>query len=80
MELSRLSARQKRIQEWSRHLSDNHYWNESLKVRFVDTLKDYRNLLAKFWESGVFGKSEDSQLADLERQLEQLFNESRLRS
>ena len=77
MEMHRLAAKQKRIREWSKAL-ESCVNNEGLRVSIVDTLKNYRNLLAKCWEAGAISSQEQSDVEDLERQLEGLFDELRL--
>ena len=77
MNLERLAAKQKRIREWSRQVQCG-IGNEQLKLSIVDSLKDYRNLLAKCWEKGSLEHQEEKQVDEFERQLEQKFEEARL--
>jgi hypothetical protein len=79
MSLKRLSARQKRVEQWSKAVANGDV-RESLRVTFVDTLRRYKTHLAKCWESEEVSEEESALIADLERQLETLESESRLRA
>lgn len=77
MNLRRLAARQKRAQQWSKSVAQGNV-REDLRVIFVDTLRRYKNHLAKCWEVQSIDSDEAHILLDLERQLQDLENESRL--
>ncbi|MCB0329136.1 MAG: hypothetical protein KDD70_05720 [Bdellovibrionales bacterium] len=81
-DLSGLSRRQKRLKDWSHFLetevSNSNLNNSEIRVQLTDTLKLYRNLIAKCWESESISRDDSASLTDLERQLEQLTEDARL--
>ena len=76
MDLSRLAARQKRLKDWTAFLDQVH--REELRVEILDTLKLYRNQLAKCWEQETVPQEDYKHLFDLERELERLNEKARV--
>ncbi len=77
IDLQSLTRKQKRVKDWSELLAAGVPHTE-LKNAFTEKLKLFRNLLAKCWESEKISEEDEMQLEDLERQLEQLAEETRL--
>lgn len=77
MDMTRIAAQQKRLRYWNEVLKKG-IQDEALKLRFVDTVKLFRNLLARAWERGELLEEDITRLNDLTRQIEQLEEESRL--
>ena len=77
MDLATLTTKHKRFQDWSKFLQSE-LLSESLRLRTEDTLKAFRNVLAKCWESENVTPEDAQHIEDLERQLEQLNEEARL--
>lgn len=76
MDIQRLSAKQKRIQDWNKALVQNNP-PVHLRVDFENQLKGYRNFLAKLWETGTIEPEDVVQIENFERILEQLHEEVR---
>ena len=77
MNLRALSRKQKRLKDWSQFL-ESEVKHHEIRVQMADTLKLYRNLLAKCWESETVSEEDDATIQDLERQLEQMTEDARL--
>ncbi len=77
MDLSSLTAKQKRLFDWTQSLN-NPYPTDTLRLKMEDTLKLYRNVLAKCWEAELITPHDEAAINDLERQLEELSEEARL--
>jgi hypothetical protein len=79
MNFNRLSAKQKRALQWTTSAANGDV-REDLRVTFVTTLQQYKEQLAKCWEADSINDEQAQQIVDLERQLEELESESRLRA
>lgn len=77
MDLSSLTAKQKRLFDWTQSLSTP-FPTDALRLKMEDTLKLYRNVLAKCWEAETITSDDEATINDLERQLEELSDEARL--
>lgn len=79
MDLSRLSAEEKRLKDWQ-HFIDSEDMNPDVKNTFRDEIKAFRNLLARLWEQESVSEQDQHQLLDMRRKLSQLMEEARLLS
>ncbi len=76
--MKQLAEKQKRLKDWK-------YWLEhetedpAIKVQTSQTLQNYSELLFNCWEKGQISIDDSRKLEDLERRLEQLNEEARLR-
>jgi len=77
MQLSELSAKQKRAHSWEIFLKSE-VRSEDLRLRFVQSLNAYRALLAKCWEQGAISATDLHAIQTAERELEDLDEEARL--
>lgn len=77
MELRGLARKQKRLKDWTQFL-ESAVKRDEIRVQMTETLKLYRNLLAKVWESEAVSEEEDASIQDLERKLDQLAGDARL--
>ena len=75
--LARIEAKQKRLKDWYQRLDSVVECND-LRIKIVDGLKSYRNLLARCFEAGEVTPDLFSQIEDLERQLETFFEDARV--
>lgn len=78
MDKSLISAKQKRLKEWTRLYEGAD--PGPYRLKFLEALKSYRNLLAKCWETECVRSENLDQISDLERRLSQLADDLRLRS
>lgn len=72
MGLEHLAAYQKRLKEWTSFLFSKEIKNHGLKDQYAEALKNYRNLIAKLWESGTINENDKINLKSAERDLESL--------
>jgi hypothetical protein len=79
MELPRLAAKQKRYMDVLRFTTTEHV-NAITKPKLLTTLKNYQAALASCWRSQGGTPEEEAQVASIERDLDTLFNDARLRS
>ena len=79
LELSRLAAKQKRLQDWRKFLSQGSVQPEELKQRTNKVLEDYAAVLEHCWEEKNLTDENLKKIDDLERQLEELNEEARVR-
>lgn len=79
MELPRLAAKQKRYSDISRFL-DAEDVDPLTKPKLAKTLEEYRRALAAAWKNQGTITQDDTVLLSLERQLDALFNDARLRT
>lgn len=79
MNLDRLAACQKRILAWQDFL-ETHEISNSVRLKTLDTIKEYRNLLVRCWEQNRITDEDVNHLNDLERRLEGLNEDARLRT
>ncbi|WKZ57023.1 MAG: hypothetical protein QY326_09860 [Bdellovibrionota bacterium] len=77
MNKSLLSRKQKRLQSWTRFLSSIEA--PDVRQRMERTLREFHNVLVRAWESEDATDRYDAEILDLERQLESLDEEARLR-
>lgn len=78
MELSDLASKQKRVQHWTAFVGSE-VMPEELKARFIEALKCYKNLLAKVWQQSSISDDDVRHFEDLERRLQELDWNVRLR-
>ncbi len=78
MELSALARYQKRIIDWSTFLEAG-VPDAALKNQIVSRLSELKKLVAQCWSEGSVSTQAQASLCDLERQLEALNEEARLR-
>jgi len=79
MELSNLAPKQKRIKAWTDFLNEHRpHLPEELNALYSDTLKEYRNSIARCWEDGEVSVAHTEAISNLERRMEQLNEEARL--
>ena len=79
MELSELSRNQTRLQFLQSLLDNNEVTDEETRLKLVDTMKTYRNLIARCWETQTISEEDKTELANLDRKLEALHEDSRVR-
>ena len=77
MDLSRIAAKQKRLKTWT-DFAHSDVQCEALKLKILDSLKDYRNLLAKCWENSAVSDIDMTKLEGLERELSDLNEQARM--
>ncbi len=77
MDMSRLSAEEKRLRDWQ-HFVQTEEIDDDVKQEFRETLKAFRNLLAKIWEQESVSEDDVNNLGDMRRRLTQLMEEARL--
>jgi hypothetical protein len=78
MDLKRLAAKQKRYNDWLRFTNEE-LQDLTLKPTIMGRLSDYKKALAACWSKGAATPDDESLISSLERDLEQLNNEARLR-
>lgn len=78
MELSRLSAKNKRIQLWREFVTSGQVRDEVLRGRIVQKLSDFSSLLTNCWEEGAVSQQAEAAIYDLERELEDLNEQARM--
>jgi hypothetical protein len=79
MELPRLAAKQKRYMDVLRYATSENV-DALTKPKLLSTLKKYQAALASCWRSQGGSAEDDSLVASLERELDTLFNDARLRT
>ena len=79
MELPRLAAKQKRYMDVLRYATTEHV-NPVTKPKLLTTLKNYQAALASCWRSQGGTPEQESHVASIERELDTLFNDARLRT
>lgn len=79
MELSRLAAKQKRYMDVFRYATTECV-DPVTKPKLLTTLKEYRSALAACWNSKGGNPEEELLVASIERDLDNLFNDARLRT
>jgi len=77
MDNIKFAAKQKRIKQWNEVVQCS-VENEELRLKFVNTLKLYRSLIAKCWEAEEVTEHDYNLMLDFERQLEQMNEEARM--
>ena len=78
MRITRLAAKQKRLRDWRDFLPSVR--DGALRTTIESRLAQYGAVLAQCWETGTVDPAQESTIVDLERQLEQLNDEVRLRA
>lgn len=79
MELPRLAAKQKRYRDILA-FSNEETLDPSLKPPLLQTLANYRSALAQCWRQGNITSQDLLTLDSIERELEKLHNDARLRT
>ena len=77
--LSLLAGKQKRLLGWQEILEGSSL-DPVLRQELFDTMKRYRNLLARVWKEGECSAELGVELGNLERELEKLDDYSRLKT
>ena len=77
MELTELARKQKRAIDWDQFLKAQ-VDNGPIRTATSQTLHQYRQVLARCFESSQISTADQSQLENLERQLEELNERARL--
>ncbi len=77
MQLATLAAKQKRILDWREFLRGGGTSNPHLRAQTKATLLELSQLLAACWSAKSVTPEQESRIADLERRLEALNEESR---
>lgn len=78
MELSSLAAKQKRIKDLSALLLE--VQKPTVRAHFEQVLSEFKSVLAECWRAGEITAVDEHRILDLERQLEALGEEARLRA
>lgn len=79
MELPRLAAKQKRYMDIL-HFAQNEVHDPGVKPNLLKVLAQYKSALAKCWSEGSVTAESQSAIEGIERELEALHNQARLRS
>ncbi len=79
MELSRLAAKQKRYKDVLQYTMTERI-DPLTKPKLLALLKDYQTALAACWRNQGGSSDDETRLASLERVLDDLFNNARLRT
>jgi hypothetical protein len=79
MELPRLASKQKRYRDIL-HFAQTEVTDPRLQQELLRTLSKYRLTLATCWSKQTFTDQDQSTIASLERTLETIHNEARLRT
>jgi hypothetical protein len=80
MDLAWLAAKEKRLKYWKEFVEDGGVPDFSLKQTTLTKLNELQQLLGALWEKGGSSPEEAKQLANLERELEDLNEQARLNS
>lgn len=78
MELSRLPAKQKRYNDWLA-FTNNELEDQKLREPTLALLAQFHAALARCFANSTVSDADAAEIADLERQLEQLNQEARMR-
>lgn len=78
-DLSRLSAKQKRLHDWRNFVESGGVQVLELRARTLAALNKYSGALEHCWEAKNISDDDWKTIEDLERQLEELNEEARLR-
>jgi len=79
MELPRLAAKQKRYKDIL-EFTNNEVLDLALKPSLLERLSQYRLALADCWKRGEVTGEDSMRLDSIERELEKLHNDARLRT
>lgn len=79
MELTRLAAKQKRCRDIERYAQTD-ITDSALKSNMIKTLASYRLALAHCWQKQTVSPEDSAQLDSIERHLDALYNQARLRT
>lgn len=77
LSLDRLAAKQKRVREWQL-FAEKEVSNPDLKKHMLDICTRFNSALAQLWEEGKVSDEQARNLRDLERQLNDVFEDARL--
>jgi hypothetical protein len=78
-DLSWLTAKQKRLITWEKFLQEE-LQNPEIKFKTESLIESFSKVLLKIWENNAYSETDKQEIEDLERKLEQLNEESRLRT
>jgi hypothetical protein len=79
MKLPSLAAKQKRILDWTEFMEHGGIPDAHLRERTAAALTAFKEVIAKCWAEGVINAEDEARIVDLERTLELLNEEARLR-
>jgi hypothetical protein len=79
MELPRLAAKQKRYMDIL-HFAQEEVQDSVVKPNLLKVLAEYKGALAKCWSDGAATPQNVAAIESIERELEALHNQARLRS
>ena len=79
MQLSSLSAKQKRILDWSKFIEEGGVQDPTLKRDTKAKLEALKGVIASCWKAQSISPGDEQKILDLERSLEHLNEEARLR-
>jgi hypothetical protein len=79
MELPRLAAKQKRYKDIL-HFTEHEVMDPAIKPKLLRTLASYRLALAQCWSQQAITDADLTALGSIERDLEELHNDARLRT
>ena len=77
MDISQLSAKQKRYREWKEFLN-NASVPEKVKKSLEISLNEYGRFIVQVWDAGTITTDDDAHMQNIERQLEMLNDSVRL--
>ena len=78
MDLSLLATRQKRIKDWTDFVTEGGVQDPSLKTKVIETIAQLKKAIVQCWENQKVTAEDEKVIEDLERQLQQLNEESRM--
>lgn len=80
MEISRLASKNKRIQDWRRFLSEETSINARVRAETEALLLELAEVLSVCWAAKSVSDKDEQQISDLERKLEELNDQGRLKT
>ncbi len=79
MDLSRLAAFQKRLRDWEEYLSSPlNVHSTVLRQDILNSLQEYKSVLASCWENSSVTPADEAKLKDIERDLDRMHEDARL--
>lgn len=80
MEISRLASKNKRIQDWRRFLSEETSVSARVRAETESLLSELAEVLSGCWAAKKVSDEDEQQISDLERKLEELNDQGRLKT
>ena len=78
MEQAGLARKQKRIKDWLDFIQGGGVQDPQLRSQVLQAIEAYKRILAKCWQAKATTPSEEVEILDLERKLEELNEQSRM--